>query len=247
MKLYHITTRSLMLLLCLGLFTFCSKEETSDVIVTTEESVDKSNRIIETRFNTDARMASMYALQYAKSINPKLKLDPRSEQAPRFIPGQTVEKYVDLDNLPYEEEEKKFIREILQKEGSRAVLMEGVEFPELEQKANIIYVPYPEGLEIPLPFEHQDGLIIGGFDWWPPRFYWREIGFNQTSRYCHCFKVFSPVQSFSYCGPCPFDWWDFHEILIEIIPDPGPYQEIFEHPVPIEKVPLERSLFDLGR
>lgn len=245
MKLYHITVRSLMLLLCLGLFTYCSKESTSDVIVTSEEGTEKSDRIIETGFNTDARMATIYALQHARNINPKFKLDPRSEQAPRFISGQSVEKYVNLDKLPFGKEENEFIKEILHKEGSRAILIEGIIYPKDEKKVNVLYIPYPEGIEVPKHFDNQFGVIIDGFDWYPPFFQWREIGFQRENRYCFCFKVLAPFPSLSYCGPCPFDWWDFHEILVEIIPDPGPYQEVFERPVPIEKIPLERSLFNI--
>jgi len=257
MKNYSLFLKGTFMFILLSTLTFCSKESVSEEVnLDNQSELNLENQRIsttkassdETIFNTDARLASLYTLQYAKAVNPEFSLNPKEGNGPISIPGNQVEEYMNLDKLPLEREEINFIKEEVLHKNSRAILLKGVYDPENKKNINIVYIPYPKNLEVPKDFIHQNGLLLDDlifrlpWPWFRQRsgFIGRSWGWN-----CFCFTVYRPFPSWN-CFRCPFIWFDFYEILEPIIIDPKIYEEPFTNPLPIEKIPLGKSIFDLA-
>ncbi len=254
MKNYSLLFKGVLVFILLTTLTFCSKDPISEEIDVTNQispegiDLNKSRDTKESLFDTDARLATLYTLQYAKAVNPDYKLDPRKGNAPISIPGNQVEKYMNLDKLPLEREEIEFIKRKVLHKKSRALLLKDVYDPKNKKNINIVYIPYPKNIEIPKHFKHQNGLLIDDliFEWqWP--WFWQRSGFRGQSWgwNCFCFYVYRPFPIWD-CWRCPFIWWEYYEILDPIIIDLKIYEKPFTDPSPIEEIPLGRSLFDLA-
>lgn len=253
MKNYSIIIRSLLACLLLTTLTFCTKDTVQDQIESdssiTEDISKKEEPApeIDSEFNTDGRLATLYPLLYAKAINPEYKLNPEKGNSPIAIPGKAVEKYIDIEKLPLEKEEIMFIKEKILNENSRAIVLENVFDPKNETAVNVIYIPYPKNIRVPEHFVHRDGLLIDDFiiHHWPWRLhrsglerYWWNWG-------CFCFYVYRPFHYWD-CFRCPIIWPHYRYYLEDILVDPYIYEKPFTEPIPIEKIPLGRSLFDFA-
>lgn len=244
MKTNHITF--FLGILSLTLLMNCTKD---NVLQSAEESSNNafSNNTKagdDFEFNTDARMATIYALQYAKAVvNTEFKTELGSEQVPKFIEGKDALKYANIDKYPYEKEEKEFIKEILNMHGSRAVLMENVLHADGKKMGNIIYVPYPKDLEVPEFIINKNGAFLDSF-FDDCRWVWIEIGEQPTGKDCYCHSQYVCDYASQHCWPCPRGWDDFNKILELYVFDPSMLEERFSERILIQDIPLGKGLLD---
>ena len=219
----------------------CNKDQESENLLYKNVTETKDG---EMHWNTDARMATIYALQYSyTAINPEFTIEPESKQLPIFIDGKEALEYIDLDKTFYSSEEQEFIKEQLYKQGSRAVLMKNIPHKNGTQIGNIVYVPYETDLKVPERFTNKFGAFLDNFE---EECEWRvvEMGeYGGTNCYCH--YLYLCDYSYGFCFSCPEGWDDFRNILevlnvhSDLIDTPI---NAFKEPLMINEVPLGESI-----
>ncbi|WP_299432001.1 hypothetical protein [uncultured Aquimarina sp.] len=243
MKINHLILKGILFVLFTSFILSCNKEEmASDSL---DSITNKKTEEIVSMYNVDARFASLYALQYAKAINPEFLFVPGSSKTPTFIAGKEVTSFIDLNKLPIEREEMSFIKEILHKEESRAILIQDVEDNENRTKVNVLYIPYPTEVSVPENYVFQNGVIID--DWqasYLPPHLWASIGLDGAGSYCSCTITLRNFNTI--CSACP----DLSTNLLTVFDDYlegediDTYDTVLNTPISIEKIPIGGSIFN---
>ena len=247
MKINHLILKGILCLLFTNLILSCHKEGIEEMESNSLNPISsKAGAKEESMFSMDARIASLYALQYAKAINSEFRFVPGSSETPQFISGKEVMSFVDIDKLPVEKEEILFIKEILHKEGSRAVLIQNIIDNKNRAKVNVLYIPYPTAVDVPEDYVFQNGVLID--DWqasYLPPHLWASIGLDGAGSYCSCtitLRNFTTI-----CSACPDLSTNLLTVFEEYLEgeDVDKYETVLNTPSSIEKVPIGSSIFNL--
>ncbi|TPN83381.1 hypothetical protein [Aquimarina algicola] len=225
----------------------CNKEITEEE---TFNSSDQKNELVdelESTFDMDARIATLYALKYARVIDPEFRFSPNSPQTPRFISGEKANTIIDLSKLPVEEEEIAFIKELITQKESRAIVIKEVKDRANNTSVDLLYIPYPKGMDVPSDFIFQNGILIDSFyvsglvtlPWPLP-----SVGLEGAKSFCKCTII---LRNFNVtCATCPELSSSLKLLFSDYINDDvNNYDKMLSKITTIEEIPLGGSLFDL--
>ncbi|SEL16613.1 hypothetical protein SAMN04487910_1912 [Aquimarina amphilecti] len=244
MKMNHNILKGILCVLFASFILSCNKEEIESSAL--QFNTSKEAEEVTSMFSMDARIASLYALQYAKAIDPDFRFVPGTPKTPKFITGKGVASFIDLNELPIEREEISFIKEILYKEDSRAILIQEVYDRKNQAKVNVLYIPYPTEVNVPKDYVFQDGVLIDDFQaaYLPP-YLWASIGLDGAGSYCSCTITLRNFNTL--CSACPDLSTNFLTVFEDYFEgdDIDNYDEVLNNSIAIDKVPIGGSIFNL--
>lgn len=217
----------------------CTKDDNASIDAKTTGF--EAKRYLE--YDVDARKATLYTLQYAQStVYGTLNIEIGSKQTPTVIAGPEVISYIERIKLPYTDDEVAFIKELLQHDQAKAFIIRDLENEKFNKTGDVIYIPYPSGIEIPEVFVGQNGFAFNTFD--DDNCTYTMVSQGATGKDCWCDYYYVCNYDYSRCFQCPNFPDDFIELFSEFLFHPELFVDNYSEPVNLNDLKPGTTIFD---